>query len=419
MSIKSFIPAKPNLPVLWFTDITLPILNRIVHNLESIEISEPDQKRLKGFQKERLIYISNHPTTKEPGIAYNSANIMGSRFHYMAAREVFEWGAGFVGDFIQSIGAFSVLAGAADRESLKASREILSSQEGKLVLFPEGEPTSGMNDTLLPFQPGVSQLAFWGLEDALKKDPDANIQILPTFIKYRMTSSISSMQRDIDVSLTRMEQKLGISKSGKDIVHRFLSVGKRMIEREEKEYGVHTDPDKMEDFDFRLGRMRHAMLDNIAKKANIPKWDPETNAIEKLRKILSILEMVSVGMPDPKGELPSLEMAIWARKAATKAYDFISIQTNYIKELPSAERLYEFLYRYENELFGETKSRPHKAIVRLGNSFSIKEYLPKYKTDKKKTVEEVTERLRKELETLLLDEKQKSNPLFPSNYIFE
>lgn len=418
MSIKSFIPAKPNLPALWFTDLTLPILNKMVYNLESIEISENDKKTLKSFQKERLIYISNHPTTKEPGIAYNSANIMGSRFHYMAAREVFEWGSGFVGDFIQSIGAYSVLAGSADRESLKATREIISAPQGKLVLFPEGEPTSGMNDTLLPFQPGVSQLAFWGLEDALKKDPEAKLFILPTFIKYRMTNSIQGMQNDIDISLSRMELKLGISKTGKDIVHRFLSVGKRMIEREEKEYGVTIEPDKMEDFDYRLGRMRHAMLDNIAKKANIPKWDSQANAIEKLRKILSILEMVSVGMPDPKGELPSLEMATWARKAATKAYDFISIQTSYIKELASAERLYEFLYRYENELFGEVKARPHKAIVRLGKPFQVNDFLPKYKTDKKKTVDEVTEKLRFELDSLLQDEKQRSNPLFPSNYIF-
>lgn len=418
MSIKSFIPAKFNLPALWFTDLTLPVLNKMLHNLESIEISETDQKTLKTFQKERLLYISNHPTTKEPGIAYHAANIMGSRFHYMAAREVFEWGFGFVGDFIQSIGAYSVLAGAPDRESLKASREILATPGGKLALFPEGEPTSGMNDTLLPFQPGVAQLGFWGLEDALKKDPNAKIWILPTFVKYRMTASISSMQKDIDLAITKMEEKFGITKTGKDILHRFLSVGKRMIEREEKEYGVPVEESRADDFDYRLGRMRHAMLDNIARKAKIPKWDNDANAIEKLRRILSVLEMVSVGMADPNGELPSLEMATWARNAATKAYDFITIQTAYIKELPSAERLYEFLYRYENELFGEFKPRPHKAVVRFGTPFTINEYLSSYKEDKKKTLDVITERLRKELQTMLVEEKSKSNPLFPSQYIF-
>jgi len=336
----------------------------------------------------------------------------------MAAREVFSWGSGLVGDYIQSIGAFSVLAGAPDRESLKASREILSKSGGKLVLFPEGEPTSGMNDTLLPFQPGVSQLGFWGLEDALKSDTNAKINILVTYVKYRLNASIDWMQRDIDQSLSRMETRLGISKSGKDIVHRFLSVGKRMIEREEREYGIHIEPDKLEDFDYRLGRMRHAMLDNIALKANIPHWEKEANAIEKLRKILSTLELVAIGTPDPKGELPSLEMATWARKAAVKAYDFISIQTSYIKELPSAERLYEFLYRYENELFGETRNRPHKAYVRIAKPFQINDYYERYKKDKKKTVEELTHKLKSEMEALLQEETNKSVPLFPSNYIF-
>ncbi|MDZ4725959.1 MAG: lysophospholipid acyltransferase family protein [Leptospira sp.] len=418
MSIKSFIPAKFNLPVLWFTDLTLPLLLKMIHNLDSVDVSLEDKKLLKSYQKERLIYISNHPTTKEPPVAYNSANLMNSRFYYMAAREVFEWGAGFVGEFIQSIGAFSVLAGAPDRESLKAAREILASPEGKLVLFPEGEPTSGMNDTLLPFQPGVAQLGFWGLEDAKKIDPDAKISVVLTYVKYRMTSSLESMRRDIDQSLTRMEEKLGISKVGKDIIHRFLSVGKRMIEREEREYGIHVEPDKIDDFDYRLGRMRHAMLDNIATKANIPNWDKDTNAIEKLRKILTTLELVTIGAADPKGELPSLEMATWARKAAAKAYEYITIQTSYIKELPSAERLYEFLYRYETELFGETRNRPHKAVVRIAKPFLINDFYDSYKSDKRKTVSDLTDKLKSEMESLLNDEIKKSIPLFPSNYIF-
>jgi len=390
----------------------------MIHNLDSVDVSLEDKKLLKSYQKERLIYISNHPTTKEPPVAYNSANLMNSRFYYMAAREVFEWGAGFVGEFIQSIGAFSVLAGAPDRESLKAAREILASPEGKLVLFPEGEPTSGMNDTLLPFQPGVAQLGFWGLEDAKKIDPDAKISVVLTYVKYRMTSSLESMRRDIDQSLTRMEEKLGISKVGKDIIHRFLSVGKRMIEREEREYGIHVEPDKIDDFDYRLGRMRHAMLDNIATKANIPNWDKDTNAIEKLRKILTTLELVTIGAADPKGELPSLEMATWARKAAAKAYEYITIQTSYIKELPSAERLYEFLYRYETELFGETRNRPHKAVVRIAKPFLINDFYDSYKSDKRKTVSDLTDKLKSEMESLLNDEIKKSIPLFPSNYIF-
>ncbi len=418
MSTKTFIPPKFNWPVMWFTDFSLPFLLKVVHNLDDVVISAEDKAMLKSLKDESLIYISNHPTTKEPPVAYTAANIMSSRFHYMAAREVFEWGAGLVGEFIQNIGAFSVLAGAPDRESLKTSRETLAKKGGKLVLFPEGEPTSGMNDTLLPFQPGVSQLGFWGLEDALKKDPNAKIYVVLSFVKYRLNSSTDWLRKDIDLTLTRMEDKLGISKTGKDIVHRALSVGRRLVEREEREYNIYPEKEKLEDFDYRIGKLRHTMLDNIAAKAKIPKWDPEANAIEKLRRILTVLEMVSIGMPDPKGELPSLDMARWARKAAQKAYDYISFNTAYLREFPSAERLYEFVYRFETELFSESWNRPSKAYVRYAKPFLLNDFHAEYKADKKKTVEEFTGKLRKEMENLLDEEKKKCIPLFPDNYQF-
>lgn len=416
MSTKSFIPPKFNWPLMWVTDFSMPILFKVVHNLDEVSISPEDKKMLQSLQKESLVYISNHPTTKEPPVAYTAANIMSSRFHYMASREVFEWGAGFVGEFIQNIGAFSILAGSPDRESMKKSREILSSKGGKLVLFPEGEPTSGMNDTLLPFQSGVSQLGFWGLEDALKKDANSKVYVVLSFVKYRMNMSIDWLRKDVDSTLTRMEDRLGISKTGKDIVHRILSVGRRLIEREEREYNLFPEKEKLDDFDYRIGKLRHTMLDNIATKAKLPKWDVGANAIEKLRKILTILEMVALGAKDP--ELPSLEMAKWARQAAQKAYDYISFNTAYLRDLPSAERIYEFLYRYENELFGESRNRPHKAFVRYAKPFLLNDFYADYRGDKKGTVEKLTQTLRSEMERLLEAEVSRSSTLFPENFLF-
>lgn len=88
----------------------------------------------------------------------------------MASRNIFNWGFGIVGEVIKRVGAFSVLSGSADRDAIKMARKVLSEPEGKLVLYPEGM-RSGENDNLVPFMPGMAQLAFWGLEDALKKIP--------------------------------------------------------------------------------------------------------------------------------------------------------------------------------------------------------------------------------------------------------
>ncbi|WCL48421.1 lysophospholipid acyltransferase family protein [Leptospira sp. GIMC2001] len=416
MSNNSFIPPKLNYPLLWFTDFSLPFLLKTVHNIDSVDISEEDRSVIKSLRKERLIILSNHPTTQEPPVVYTLANMMSSRFHYMASREVFDWGSGFVGEFIQSIGAYSVIAGASDKESLKATREILSSEGGKLVLFPEGEPTSGLNDTLLPFQPGVAQLGFWGLEDSLKKDPDAKLYVLPIFIKYRMNQTRDWLQKDLDRSLSVLENRMGLTKLGKDIVHRFLSIGKKLVEKEEREYGI--VPEEGQDFDYRLGKLRHTILDNISLKIDLPKFDQKENAILKLRKILSYLELSAIGVESVKEKGPNPEVAKWARKAAQKAYDYITMETTYLTSHPTAERLYEWLYRYEQEIFGETKMRPHIAKIKVAKPVLLNQVYEDYKKDKRGMIQSLTNQFKETLEEIMSNENRKIDPLFDADYKF-
>jgi hypothetical protein len=418
MSIESFIQPKFNYPFMWFMDASIKSLLQIVHNIDDVIISEKDKDILKSLQKERLIYISNHPSTREPPIAYVIGNLLYSRFHYMAAREVFDWGYGLVGKVIQSIGAYSIIAGSADRESLKATRSILAAPSGKLVLFPEGEPTGGENDNLLPFQMGVTQLGFWGYEDALKIDPHAEIYILPAFVKYRMTESSREIQKDVDKSLDRMESHFGLEKKGKTAVHRLLSIGKQMILENEKQFGI--TPEDSQTFDYRIGQLRHRILNFVADSVGLKKFNKEANAIEKLRMILSTFEMVSLGLPDPKKELPSLEAAKWGRKHCQKAYDFITIQTNYLSEFPSAERLYEWIYRFETELFGSSKPRPTRAYVTFSKPIKLSEKYKEYKAskNKKEVVEKLTEEFREKIQELLREEQKKSRILFPDTHVF-
>jgi hypothetical protein len=416
MSIQSFIPPIHNYPFMWLMDNALKILMKGVNNVDEIVITDHDKEMLKKYRNERLIYISNHPSTKEPPISYIVGNHMYSRFHYMASREVFDWGYGVVGNLIQNIGAFSVIAGSSDRESLKATRAILSKPGGKLVLFPEGEPTGAENDNLLPFQSGVSQLGFWGYEDAIKIDPKADITVLPAFVKYRISGTQEEIRRDVDKSLEVMEKRLGISKKGKDIVYRLLSIGKRLVERAEKQFGI--TPDETQSFDYRIGRLRHRILDIVAETVDLKKYNKDDHAIDKLRKILSTFEMVFVGLPDPKGELPSLDKAKWGRKYCQRAYDFISIKTEYLTSFPSAERIYEWIYRFESELIGYTIQRPQKAYVHFAPDFKISEYYANYKKDKKGTVESLTARLRAEIQSLLDREVENSDVLFPEDFLF-
>ncbi|MCB1140802.1 MAG: 1-acyl-sn-glycerol-3-phosphate acyltransferase [Leptospiraceae bacterium] len=418
MSIESFIRPSFNYPFMWFIDASIHSLLLAVHNIDEVVIQPDDREMLKKLKDQRVIFVSNHPSTKEPPISYVIGNLMYSRFHYMASREVFDWGYGLVGKMIQSIGAYSVIAGTGDRESLKTTRKILAAPAGKLVLFPEGEPTGAENDNLLPFQPGVTQLGLWGFEDALKNDPNAEILILPAFIKYRFNGPIEKIREEVDRSIENMEKHIGITKHGKNIIDRLFAVGKFLIEKNEREFGITTKDDQS--FDYRIGQIRHKILNYVADTVGLKKFNRDDDAINKLRYILSVFEMVTLGLPDPKNELPSLASAKWGRKYLQKAYDFISIKGSYLKEFPSAERIYEWIYRFESELFQSSKPRRAKAFVHFSEPVRLSEEYKNYKNskNKKQIVEELTSKIRGKIQSILDEEVKRSEILFPLDKIF-
>ncbi len=405
--MQAFIPPSIIYPLAWAIDFTIPSLLKIVQNIDEVVISEKDKEMLRSLREDRMLFASNHPTTAEPPISFYLSNIMGARFHYMAARQVFDWDHGMVGKLISSLGAFSVLAGTSDRESLKQSRKILSEPKGKLVLFPEGEPTSGENDSLMPLQPGVAQLGFWGYEDAKKLDPNADITVLPAFMKYVINAKEDEVRSHLDKSAKNLENKLGINPGNKNILRRFLTIGRTTLEQAEKEYKVESPKDSV--WDFRIGRVRHAILDGVADKFSIQNYDRKADAIMKLRQLLATLEMILVGFPDPKLPKMSAEDLEWARRECLKAFDLIVIKPEYLMGYPSPERFYEWLIRLEAYVFNKTPrmlggEKPHlsrKAYVYFAKPFHLSEYYEAYKKDKKKTVEDVTVRLRIDIQRLL------------------
>ncbi|MCB1166098.1 MAG: 1-acyl-sn-glycerol-3-phosphate acyltransferase [Leptospiraceae bacterium] len=407
--MEPFIPPGFSLPLAWGIDFSLPVLLRFVQNLEGVVILPEDQKMLRDLRKERILYCSNHPTVSEPPVAYAVAKAMGARFHYMAARQVFDWANGVVGRVIQGVGAYSVLAGTADRESIKMSRGILAHDGGKLVVYPEGEPTSGENDNLLPLQPGIAQIGFWGLEDARKMDPGADIKVLPAFVKYVYSGTDASIKGDLHSSVKKLERKLGIDPANKNLLRRFLTIGRIVLEQCEADYQIAAA--SLKDWDYRVGRVRHAVLDQVADRIQVKGYNRSADAIEKLRFLLSILEMISVEYPDPR--LPSVdeETLKWAQKECEKAYLFIVTRPEYLISYPTAERFYEWLGRYETFVLGKTSARGRKAHVRFTEPISLGEYYSRYKENRKSGIEALLGELKNRLERLLVECQQLSQPI--------
>lgn len=402
--MRSFIPPSFNLPLAWSVDFSFPWLLKWVFNIQDVIISHEDQVMIRSLRRERMIYLSNHPSTSEPPVAYHVANVMGSRFKFMAARGVFEWGAGAVGRVIQGLGAYSVVAGAPDRESLKASRAILASPAGKLVLYPEGEPTSGENDNLLPFQPGIAQLGFWAMDDIRKEDPEANITVLPAFVKYVYIGTDAKIKSELFSSLRRIERRYRIDPGNKNLLRRFLTIGRIFLEDAESRYKIPRAGSR--DWEYRIGRVRHAILDGVAERLAVPGYDGKADAITKLRYLLAMLELIELKM-DVR-DIPDASEADlkWAHRECQRAYDVIVMKPDYLVTYPSAERFFEYLARYETYTFGSTNARPRNAHVFFARPFQLSEFYTTDKSQKKAALEACVARMRKEIE-LLRDEAQK------------
>lgn len=404
---RFFIPPDFNLAAAWFADATLPASLRTYQNIHELEITPADREMLRSLRHNRLLFFTNHPSQAEPMIAYHIANVMGSRFHYMATRRAFDFLFGAVGKLFQSVGAYSILPGVADRDSMRMTRQILSAPGGKLAIFPEGEPMCGENDSLMPFQPGFLKLGFAALQDARKTEPTANISVLPGFIKYVIKSSRDQIIEHLTQSIGTIEKKLGLEAGHRNLLRQFLMVGRVLLENSEKEYGITPPADA--DFDFRIGKLRHTILDRVAEMMKLKHYNTGADAIHKLRHLTSIIELLEVGYESP--ELPVLtpsELAA-ANRECIKAYDFIVIKRDYLVSRPTPERFYEWLQRFESlalgrtprALGGEPHPLPRRAVITFAKPFTLGEHYDAFQKGKGEYVEQLTNEIRAQMQALL------------------
>ncbi|MBX3722080.1 MAG: 1-acyl-sn-glycerol-3-phosphate acyltransferase [Turneriella sp.] len=418
--MRYFLPPVDNRFLPWLASkLYFPLL-KALQNIRGVVIRDEDIAQLREFKNERLLFFTNHPTTAEPPLVFYLGRLLGQRFKFMASRQVFNWQGGLIGWAIRRIGAYSVIAGIPDRDAMKLTRKILSEPTGKLVIFPEGEPTSGEVDTLMPFQPGVAQLGLWGLEDARKLDPQADINVWYAFMKFVIISPKEKILADLSKHLGKIEKRLGIAEAqkSKHLLHRFLTVGRLLLEKAEADFNVSVEPGK--DFDFRIGRVRHAMLDQLAEKLQAANYDKNEDAIRKWRRLFALVELHQLKYPDPK--LPKLDAKTVkeAHKDAVLIFDFIVMKRDYILDNPTPERLYEWLDRYESYMFkkipralgGVPSHLPRRAHIIFGKPYKLSEIVTENRKDRRLAVENFTARLRDDMQKLLDESQSLTSPLF-------
>jgi len=387
--MHDFKPPKLNRAAVAVANGIIPFALRS-RQVRAVHFDSDELARFRELRKERAVILPNHPTNTEPAIVFRLSQRVGEPFHYVCCREAFDKAGGLWGKFVQRLGGYSLVRGALDRPSFAMTRQLLGKPGTKLVIFPEGEVYS-QNDSLLPFQSGVIQLAFWGLEDARKAEDGADVKLQPVAIRYRF---VEDMKEAILASIARLEEAVGLPVDAKgDSYARVRRVGELVVSKLEKQFGIVPVEDA------KLGdRMDVVKRTQLERAAEIAKVKLRGGLLaEEMRMVVNAVHKVTQDAAQPKTDY---DRKLWeearnhirpALHELERLANWIAVYDGYVAADPSSERMVHLLVRMEQEVLGKVSIRgTQEAFVRIGTPLSLADHFADYQADKRQTVAGIT-----------------------------
>jgi hypothetical protein len=391
-------------------------MNRVIAQNLTVEMSPEDIARLKQYQGESMLLLPNHPSNLDPYVMFSLSKMLKEPFNYVAAREIFDDHAGLQGLFLQALGCYSVIRGAADRESFKTTREFLKLGLSRLVIFFEGE-VSHENDTLIPFESGVLQLAFWGLEDRMKlwkeenRVGEARLWIAPLSIKYRYPASTEPLMMealsDLEEYVFHSAELKAHPRKGMDVYDRIRALGNEMLRLQELRLGLKSDEDLP--LNDRLALLKERLLGKLEHFLDIAPKNGQ-DFLDRIRTVRNKLDKTIYTYGEP-GDLTDYQERLLnlTRKELTGFYDelgrlvnLLLLREGSVADHRTLDRFVDVIRRLEREAYGNPKlDPPRTAFVRCGNVFNLAEHYPAYLESKKQTIQSLAITLEQEIQSLI------------------
>lgn len=398
-------------------NLTLPFYMKFALHDTKVQPAPGAIERFQSYKGKRALICPNHSNRHDPQIMFDFSRISSETFNYVAAREVFDWQNGFNGWWLQHLGCYSVVRGAADRESFKMTKKILSEGKKKLVLFPEGE-ISRQNDTLMPLESGAAQLTFWAVEELAKQaagGPIEPVYVIPMALKYTYPKDI---QASLKMTLSSLEANLGIkSIVGASVYHRLRTISEQLLITLEKEYGMKPAADA--DLNTRVTSLRQSILTNVSRQLQV---ELPTN-VRQLEMVRVLRNTVDDFVYAPEKDFSEYEKKVHEERAATlrgfyndldRVVNFIAIYDGYLKESLTQERYADILDRLEREILRirEPSFRGSRVVLLdVGEPINLSERYADYKSAKKATVAKVTDEISAQVSGMLTKLDQYRKPI--------
>jgi 1-acyl-sn-glycerol-3-phosphate acyltransferase len=386
----SFRPPKRNPLVIAICKRIISAQLRTKLKVTEVDISDADIDRLRDLLGKRCLLLPSHSGGFEPYVILYLAKLLDTDCNYLAAMEAFEQSP-FMGWVMPRMGAYSIIRGAPDRPSFQMTKKLLVEAKRWLVIFPEGQ-TVWQNDTVIPFQQGVIQIAFKALREAVKADSDASLYCVPIAIKYVYPKN---MDHEMDASLARLESQLFARddvppRERYDRLHR---ISLAVLEANERKHGVASEKDA--DFDDRIQKMKTRVVSEIEQKLGVtPRHDQVL--LDRIRTLFNTVDRITQEEP---GSTPYEQKLVHERQQEAqdlyndlwRVLQFIAIYGDYVAENTTVERFMDVLCLLEKEVFDERRMwGPRRALVKVGAPLDLKEHGEAYRGDKRGEVRKVT-----------------------------
>ena len=370
-------------------------------------------ERLKQFKGKHCMVCPNHSHRHDPEVMFMLSCLAGEEFNFIAAREVFDWNNGMNGWFLQHMGVYSVVRGAADRESFKMTKRLLVEGKKKLVLFPEGE-ISRQNDVLLPLESGAAQLSFMALDELHKANADEPLYVIPVAIKYTYKSDLTAVIAEL---IDHVETKLGLqNKSEPSLYKRVRMASEAVLKTLEEEYDLKPGPEV--DLNSRILNLKGHILKTMADVLHVtlPANGSHLDCVRVLRNTLDDFIYAE------EENLPPYQKKIKEEKSEKiKAFyrdldrvvRFIAIYDGYLSPPITQERMVSVLELIETEIFGEARIKgPRLILVTIGDAINLLDYYAEYKKNKKGVIEKIRAQMSEQLFAMLKAAEKERESVF-------
>lgn len=377
-------------------------IRRKLH-VTDVEVSDDDLAKLEALQGKRCLLTPSHSGGWEPHMMMCLSTRLDDYFYYVAALEVFEQSA--VNRWIMPrLGCYSILRGTVDRQSFSMTRKILAEGKRWLVIFPEGEAI-GQNSMLVPFQQGVFQLAFKGLEDARDNDPAADLYCVPMAIKYIY---LSDMTREMKESLERVEARLTLGNGDcpTDLHARLRRVCDAVLAANEKARGV--KPPAGSTMDDRIQAIKQRTIEKLEYQFDI---NPpmKQSPLDRIHTLFNTVDRIVYDEPPTAAYEQQLHTERVRMARATydelwRLLKFVAVYDGYVTESLTVERFMDILALLEYEVLSNRRTwGPRKAIIRVGEPVNLADRWEGYSTDRRATVTSVTAEIESQVRDMLAE----------------